>query len=97
MFSNPTDCQGEFARSMSQITCDPSSTFQDSLLNPKHFNNKLFTQIQLVLMVKMGLNGPQQVKERALHNGFTSKSVRGDMKQVLQSLAEIYGDMIDPN
>ena len=50
-----------------------------------------------MLAVKMGLNGPEQVKERALHNVLTSKSVRGDMKQVLQSRAEIYGDMVDPN
>ena len=44
----------------------------------------------------MRLNGPQQVKERALYNVLTSKSARGDMKQILQSRAEIYGDVLDP-
>ena len=28
-FANPTDSQGDFARAMSQITCDPSATAQD--------------------------------------------------------------------
>ena len=82
---------------MSQITCDPSSAAQGSLLNSNHLNEKLFNQIQLALAVKMGLNGPEQVKERALHNVLTSKAARGDMKQVLQSRAEIYGDELDPN
>ena len=44
----------------------------------------------------MGLHGPQQVKEHALHNVLTSASARGDMKQVLQSRASIYGDELDP-
>ena len=96
-FTNPTDPRGEFARSMSQITCDPSSAAQGSLLDANNLNEKLFNQIQLALAVKMGLNGPQQVKERALHNVLTTKSARGDMKQVLQSRAEIYGDELDPN
>ena len=51
----------------------------------------------MALTVQMGLNGPQQVKERALHNVLTSKAARGDMRQVLQSRAEIYGDELDPN
>ena len=82
---------------MSRITCDPSSTSQGNVLNHDYLNKKLFDQIQLALAIKMGLNGPEQVKERALHNVLTSKSARGDMKQVLQSRAEIYSDMIDPN
>ena len=45
----------------------------------------------------MGLNGLQQVKERALHNVLTNKSARGDLKQILQSRAEIYNDMLEPN
>ena len=81
---------------MSQITCDPSSASQGSLSETNNLNEKLFNQIQLALAVKMGLNGPQQVKERALHNVLTTKSARGDMKQILQSRAEIYGDELDP-
>ena len=45
----------------------------------------------------MGLNGPQQVKEHALHNVLTSQSARGDMRQVLRSRANIYEDELDPN
>ena len=96
-FSNPTDSQGEFARAMSQITCDPSAGSQGRVLSENKLNQKLFNQIQLALAVKMGLNGPQQVKEQALQNVLTSKSARGDMKQILQSRAEIYGDGLDPN
>ena len=82
---------------MSQITCDPSAASQGSLLSSNNLNEKLFNQIQLALAVKMGLNGPQQVKEQALQNVLTSKSARGDMKQILQSRAEIYGDGLDTN
>ena len=63
-FSNPTDRRSEFARAMAQITCDPSSAAQGSLLDSNHLNEELFNQIQLALAVKMGLNGPEQVKER---------------------------------
>ena len=96
-FTNPTDSHGEFARAMSQITCDPSSTAQGSLSQSNHLNNQLSEQIQMALAVNLGLNGPQVVKERALHNVLTSKTARGDMKQILQSRAEIYGDNLDPN
>ena len=82
---------------MSQITCDSSSAAEGSLSNTNHLNENLFNQIQLALAVKMGLNGPEQVKERALHNVLTSKTAQGDMRQVLQSRAEIYGDELDPN
>ena len=82
---------------MSKISCNPSSAAQGSVLSPKALKSKLFEQIQLALAVKMGLNGPQQVKERALHNVLTSKSARGDVKQILQSRAEIHRDMLEPN
>ena len=56
----------------------------------------MFEQLQMALTVQMGLNGPQQIKERALHNVLTSTSARVDMKQILQSRAELYGDELDP-
>ena len=37
------------------------------------------------------------MKEHALHNVLTSRTARGDMKQVLQSRAGIHGDELDPN
>ena len=61
-------------RSMSQITCDPSSAAQGSLSNTNHLNENIFNQIQLALAVKMGLNGPEQVKEKALNNVLTFKT-----------------------
>lgn len=82
---------------MSQISSNPSSAAQGNGLDANDLNKRLFEQIQLALAVKMGLNGPQQVKERALHNVLTSKSARGDMKQILQSRAEIYSDELEPN
>lgn len=81
---------------MSQITCNPTSANQG--MGQGQINNReLFDQLQMALTIKMGLNGPQQVKERALRNILTSKSARGDMRQVLQSRAGIYGDELDPN
>ena len=56
----------------------------------------MFEQLQLALTVQLGLNGPQQVKERALHNVLTSESARGDIRQILQSRAELYGDELEP-
>ena len=97
MYANPTLQRGPLAQAMSQISCNPSSAAQGSGFDPNDLNKKLFEQLQLALAVKMGLNGPQQVKERALHNVLTSKSARGDVKQILQSHAEIYRDMLDPN
>ena len=82
---------------MSQISCDPSAASQGSVLNANNLNEKLFNQIQLALAVKMGLSGPQQVREQALHNVLISKSARGDMKQILQSRAEIYGEVLNAN
>ena len=94
---NLTNKQGAFAQAMSQITRDPSSASQGSFCSQNYLNKKLFDQIQLALAVQLGINGPQQVKERALHNVLTSNAARGDMKQILQSRAEIYGDELDPN
>ena len=82
---------------MSQITRDPSSASQGSFSSTNDLNKKLFDQIQLALAVQLGINGPQKVKERALHNVLTSNAARGDMKQILQSKAEIYGDELDPS
>ena len=96
-FENPTRKEGALAQAMSRISCDPSSAAQGSLLRSDNLNNKLFDQTQLALAVHLGLNGPQLVKERALHNVLTSKSARGDIKQILQSRAEIYRDELDPN
>ena len=95
--TNPLDSRGHFARSMAQITGNPSSSSQGRVSRSIELNEQLNKQIQMALAVKLGLNGPQAMKERALHNVLTSKSARGDVKQILQSRAEIYGDALDPN
>ena len=97
VFRNPTDVNGIFARSMSQITCNPSSASQGSVTRSIELNNQFNNQLQMALAIQLGLNGQQMVKERALHNVLTSESARGDVKQILQSRAEIYGDALDPN
>ena len=94
---NPIDIRGDFARSMTQITGNPSSTSQGTVSRSIELNDQLNKQIQMALAINLGLNGPQAVKERALHDVLTSKSARGDVKQILQSRAEIYGDTLDPN
>ena len=96
-FQYPTAPSGPFARRMSQITCNPTTANQGTVPEQTIFSKEMFEQLQLALTVQLGLNGPQQVKERALHNVLTNKSARGDMKQVLQSRAEIYGDALEPN
>ena len=93
---NPMDSRGDLARSMTQITGNPSSASQGRVSRSIELNDQLNKQIQMALAVNLGLNGPQAVKERALHNVLTSKSARGDVKQILQSRAEIYGDILDP-
>ena len=92
-----TNIQGEFTRSMTQISRNPSSTSQGSVARSIELKDQLNEQLQMALAINLGLNGPQAVKERALHNVLTTKTARGDLKQILQSRAEIYGDSLDPN
>ena len=92
-----TNVLGEFTRSMTQISRNPSSTSQGSVARSIELKDQLNEQLQMALAINLGLNGPQEVKERALHNVLTTKSARGDLKQILQSRAEIYGDSLDPN
>ena len=94
-FQYPTDPVGPFARAMSQVTCNPTTANQGTVPEQKLFGRELFEQLQMALSVQLGFNGPQQVKERALHNVLTSATARVDMKQILQSRAELYGDELD--
>ena len=87
----------EIASAMSQITSNPSASSQGNRSRSFEIKDQLNNQLQMALAINLGLNGPQEEKERALHNVLTSKSARGDLKQVLQSRAEIYGDALDPN
>ena len=82
---------------MARITTNPTTANQGMGNQQVIFNRDLFEQLQMALSIQMGLNGPQQVKEHALHNVLNSPSARGDMNQVLQSRAEIYGDGLDLN
>ena len=91
MYANRTLQHGAFTQAMSQISCNPSSAAQGSGLDPIDLNKKLFEQLQLALAVKMGLNGPQQVKERALHNVFTSKSAGGEVNKSYNLLRRYTG------
>lgn len=81
---------------MSQITCNPTTANQGTVVDQKIVSREFFEQLQMALTVQLGLNGPQQVKERALHNILASSAARADMKQILQSRAELYGDELDP-
>ena len=87
----------EVASAMSQISSNPSSTSQGNVFRAIQNNDQLNNQLRMALAINLGLNGPQEAKEGALKNVLTSKTARGDMKQVLQSRAEIYGDALDPN
>ena len=91
-----TNQNGSFDQAMSRITTNPTSANQGMGNEQVIFSRELFEQLQMALAIQMGLNGPQRVKEHALHNVLNSPSARGDMKQVLQSRAEIYGDDLDP-
>ena len=86
----------EIASAMSQITSNPSASSQGNRSRSFEIKNQLNSQLQMALAINLGLNGPQEEKERALHNVLTSKSARGNLKQILQSRAEIYGDALDP-
>ena len=81
---------------MARITTNPTTANQGMGNHQVIFNRDLFEQLQMALSIQMGLNGSQQ-EEHALHNVLNSPSARGDMNQVLQSRAEIYGDGLDPN
>ena len=95
--SSTGDRISKVAAAMSQISSNPSSTSQGNVFRAIQNNDQLNNQLRMALAINLGLNGPQEAKERALKNVLTSKTARGDMKQVLQSRAEIYGDALDPN
>ena len=95
-FNFPTERHGEFARNMSRISNNLTAAASGSNVYQTFLRNNLAEQLQLALAVQLGLNGPQLIKQHALLNVLTSKSARGDLQQVLQSRAEIYGDLLDP-
>ena len=96
-YNFPTPIEGDFARAMSRIAgnCTSASASGMSVQN-SNLQKDLFDQVQMALAVQMGINGPQLVKQRALMNVLTSEPARGDMQQILQSRAEIYGDLLEP-
>ena len=73
----PSRKEGEFATAMSRIACHTDLASKGSALNLSDFRKDLNDQLQLALAVKMGLNGSQQINERALYNVVTSQSARG--------------------
>ena len=96
-FSYPTQVDGNFATAMSRVAWDPTSAESGNGFNNNNLQRNLYDQVQLALAVQLGLNGPQLVKQRALSNVLTSRPARGDIQQILQSRAELYGDSLDPN
>ena len=95
-YQYPTPITSPFARAMSQITCNPTTANQGTVDDLNVIKRDMFEQLQMALTVQLGLNGPQQVKERALHNVLASSAARADLKQILQSRAGLYGDELDP-
>ena len=95
-FSYPTNPVGQFAQTMSRVTCNPTLAEQGTGPVQNLNSRELFEQLQMALSIQLGFNGPQQVRERALHNVMTSATARLDIKQILQSRAELYGDELDP-
>ena len=95
-FEYPTAPNGQFAVAMSRITCNPTTANQGMNRDYPYFIREMFNQLQIALTLQMSLNGSQQVKQRALHNVATSQSSRSDMKKILQSRAELWGDGLDP-
>ena len=95
-FSYPTPVNGELATAMSQITRNHASTASGIGSYDNNLQQGLDDHIRLALAVQLGANGPQMVKQRALLNVLKSKPARGDIQQILQSRAELYGDSLDP-
>ena len=81
---------------MSQITRNHTSTASGIGSYDNILQQGLDDHIRLALAVQLGANGPQMIKQRALLNVLTSKPARGDIQQILQSRAELYGDSLDP-
>ena len=96
VFDYPTGTDSQFARAMSRIACHVDSASQGKVKSKSDLKMELNEQLSLALAIQMGLNGVSQVNERALLNVRTSKSARGDLKQVLQSREELYGASLDP-
>ena len=91
-FVHPTAVTSPFTREMSKIATNYATGAAGSVQD----QNDIFNQLQLAVAIKMGLNGPQLLEQRALQNVLTSNSARGDIQQILQARAELYGDSTDP-
>ena len=92
IFIYPTPVTSQFAQEMSRIATSHTTGAAGSVQG----QNDIFNQLQLALAIKMGLNGPQLLKQRALQNVLTSNAARGDIQQILQARAELYGDSTNP-
>ena len=61
-FAHPTVATSPFAQEMSKIATNHTTGTAGSVKGQKD----IFNQLQLALAIKMGLNGPQLLKQRAL-------------------------------
>ena len=85
----------EFTRAVSHIF-DERTGPQGNNGMGNRASQQMFEQLQMALAIKMGLDGPQLVKQRALKNLLTSETARGDIRQIVRARAELYGDLLDP-
>ena len=85
----------EFTRAVSHIFDERAGPQGNSGMGSRA-SQQMFEQLQMALAIKMGLDGPQLVKQRALQNLLTSETARGDIRQIVRSRAELYGDLLDP-
>ena len=56
-FSYPTNPRGQFANAMSNIAGNPDTASQGRVGDNIYFSRKMYDQLQMALMVQMGLNG----------------------------------------
>ena len=92
---NPVGQACEFTRAVSHIF-DERTGSQGNNGTGSRASQQMFEQLQMALAIKLGLDGPQLVKQRALQNLLTSETARGDIRQIVRSRAELYGDLLDP-
>ena len=96
MFNCSTPIEGEYFKATSHIPHN-GLLAQGNLEQNSYHCKGVLEQLQLAMVGNIGMNDKQFLKQRALLNVLTSNFARGDMRQVLQSRAEIYGECLDPN
>lgn len=96
-WSFPTNPNGTFARAMSAIACNAEAGAKGVFNLVSSGEDSFKEQVTQALALKLNLRTNQQANERSLLNLLKSKGLDGNLKQILQARAAVYGHQLEPS